>query len=195
MKHTRRDFLLWLGRGAGALGLGLMAGRILLADRSGAEYVQPHHRFGWQIDPSLCRQCGRCETACLRKPSAVKAVNDQDHCSRCVVCHGHILNANTPSDKIDAAERVCPRDALVRRSLDGTPDGYFSYTVDPDRCTGCGRCVALCGRLGRGSLFLVVRPDLCLGCQECAVARACPHGAVQRVPLLPAAARREDLPA
>lgn len=39
------------------------------------------------------------------------------------------------------AARVCPRGAVVRRQ-DGPYAG--TWTVDAERCTGCGMCVRVC---------------------------------------------------
>jgi len=70
--------------------------------------------------------------------------------------------------------------------LFGGLDGAYTYIIDPDKCTGCGQCARQCNLHGSRSMFTVIRPDLCLGCNECAIARVCPHHAVERVPLYPA---------
>lgn len=51
--------------------------------------------------------------------------------------------------------------------------------IDPDRCTGCGRCVAACRERcitlevsGYRKYALLVRPRHCTGCGACVV--ACP---------------------
>jgi electron transport complex protein RnfB len=183
---ARRKFLLWTLRGACFAGLAGVAGRILGPPQSDAPFVQPPHRFGWQIQPEKCQYCGLCATACVRRPSAVKAVNDQKKCSNCVVCYGHIFEKRIESSKIDSqGTRVCPQHAVERKNYCGGLDGYYLYGINHDHCIGCGACVAECNRHGTKSMFLLIRPDLCLGCNECAIALICPHKAIQRVPLFP----------
>ncbi len=175
-----------LGRAFGATALSAVAARVLRGGSPDAEFIQPPHRYGWQINPERCTFCNRCETACVRSPSAVKAVNDQKKCSNCVACYGHLRDLRTPSHLIATTEDlVCPHRAVLRSELFGGMDGAYLYTIDADRCTGCAECARLCNRLGSRSMFMVIRPDLCLGCNDCAIARACPSGAVERVPLFP----------
>ncbi len=182
----RRKFLLWTLRGTCFAGLAGVTGRILGTHQPDAPFVQPPHRFGWQIQPEKCTYCGLCATACVRRPSAVKAVNDQKKCSNCVVCYGHIFEKRIDSSKIDShGTRVCPQDAVERKNYCGGLDGYYLYGINHERCIGCAACVAECNRYGTKSMFLLIRPDLCLGCNECAIARVCPHQAIQRVPLFP----------
>jgi len=183
---TRRNFLRLVGRGLGATALGAVAGRVLLGGRADAEFIQPPHGYGWQIDPDICTFCGLCETACVRQPSAVKAVNDQKKCANCVVCYGHIYDRNLPSERIDRdGRRVCPYDAVRRTRLTGGLDGAYLYTIGCDHCTGCAKCALECNRHGTKSMFLIIRPDLCLGCNDCSIARVCEPGAVERVPVYP----------
>jgi len=171
-----------LGRGFGAAALGAVAGRVLWGGRDDEEYIQPPHRYGWQINPDKCTYCGLCATACVRAPSAVKAVNDQKKCSNCVVCYGHIHDRDLPSDRIDRdGRRVCPRDAVCRAALAGGLDGAYLYTVKCEQCDGCGKCALECNLHGSRSMFLIIRPDLCLGCNDCSIARVCEAGAVERV--------------
>lgn len=146
-------------------------------------FVPQKRRFAWQIDPEKCARCGLCATACVRTPSAVKAMNDQTKCSNCVVCYGHITETKIDSDKIDAeGPRTCPVDAVKRRNFCGGVDGMFVYEQDPSLCFACGRCVDRCNTHGSESMFLLIRPDLCLGCNECSIAKVCPEKAVERVP-------------
>jgi len=183
---SRRQFLLGLGRAVGATALGVVTVRVLKGGNPNADFIQPPHRYGWQINSEKCTFCNRCATACVRLPSAVKAVNDQKKCSNCVACYGHLCDLKTPSRLIATTDKlVCPLNALKRTHLFGGMDGAYLYTIDADLCNGCGRCALQCNVHGNKSLFLVIRPDLCLGCNECAIAQACPSKAVERVPLYP----------
>jgi len=186
MKPTRREFLVRLGRVLGAGALTGVALRVWSGGKQGAEFIQPPHRYGWQINPEACTYCGLCETACVRGPSAVKAVNDQKKCSNCVACYGHLCDLRTPSLLIATTDKlVCPHNAVQRTRFLGGIDGAYTYTIDPNQCTGCAQCARQCNLHGSRSMFLVIRPDLCLGCNECAIARVCPSKAVERVPLYP----------
>ncbi len=56
--------------------------------------------------------------------------------------------------------------------------------IDPERCTGCGRCVAACAphvlslESVRWEKFAVLHdPVHCTGCAECAL--VCPFGAIR----------------
>ncbi len=179
----RKEFL---RRSGHALGLGVLvsiSARLLMKPSDDADFIAQGRRFAWQIDPDKCQSCGLCATSCVRKPSAVKAVNDPKKCSNCVVCYGHITDSKIDSDQIDTAgERVCPVDAVSRKNFSGGVDGMFLYSNDPKRCIGCGRCTKRCNEHGSQSMFLMIRPDLCLGCNECTIAIACPHDAIERVP-------------
>jgi len=159
--------------------------RLLFGSSEKSEFSQPAHRYSWKINPEKCRFCGRCATSCVRSPSAVKAVNDLKKCSYCVACYGHVRDTLAESEKIDAAEGVCPRKAVVRKPLAGGPSGFFTYTIDASKCVGCGSCAKLCNEFGNKSMFLIIRPDLCLVCNQCSIVAACPHGAVERVHMSP----------
>lgn len=182
MSWSRRDFVRLTGHvlgGAALVGIGAR----LFSPAKDAEAPAPTRRYAWQIDPSMCRSCGICETACVRKPSAVKALNDQQRCSNCVVCYGHISDTGIDSAKIDTeGRRVCPHDAVTRKNFCGGLDGMYLYAQDHARCTGCAKCVFACTTHGSRSMFLTIRPDLCLGCNACAIAAACPYDAIMRVP-------------
>ncbi|VGO14476.1 hypothetical protein PDESU_03038 [Pontiella desulfatans] len=179
----RRNHLRIVGQLLGISVLGGAAARIFSPPSEDAEFVAQGRRFAWQIIPGKCRHCGICETACVRKPSAVKALNDPKKCSNCVVCYGHITDTHIDSNKIDSeGDRVCPVNAVTRINFSGGADGMFLYAQDPKRCIGCGKCVKRCNHHGTESMFLAIRPDLCLGCNECAIALACPHDAIERIP-------------
>jgi len=185
MAVKRREFLKKMGQVAGLTVIGGTAARLLLSkDDPDATYIQPKNRFAWQIDPDKCRYCGICKTACVRQPSAVKAVNDQKKCSYCVVCYGHISNHGLASDEIvSKGKLICPLNAVKRENYCGGLDGYYLYSIDHDVCDGCGECVKQCCTLGSESMFLTIRPDLCLGCNQCSIATACPHNAILREPI------------
>jgi electron transport complex protein RnfB len=193
MKQSRRDHLKIAGNLLGVATLGGIATRIFSPPSEEAEFVAQGRRFAWQIDPDKCQSCGLCATSCVRKPSAVKAVNDPKKCSNCVVCYGHITSTKIDSDKIDSeGERVCPVDAVKRTNFSGGVNGMFLYAQDPKLCIACGRCTNRCNEHGSQSMFLVIRPDLCLGCNECTIATACPHNAIERIPREPVDDYRGD---
>ncbi len=183
-KHTfdRRNFIRIAGRTACAFALGGIAFRLTGTKKADAGSSSTLPRNAWRINPGKCTHCGNCSTACVRRPSAVKAVNDQKTCSFCVVCYGHISNHDIASEKIQAeGKSICPRNAVKRRNYSGGLDGYFIYSVDDKKCIGCAKCVKECNQLGSKSMFLVIRPDLCLGCNRCEIAARCPSGAVESV--------------
>jgi len=132
----------------------------------------------WQLDPEKCVQCGRCATACVLTPSAVKCVHAYDVCGYCDLCGGY----HQPTVKVTdtaAENRLCPTDAIRRTFVE---DPYYEYSIVEELCIGCGKCVKGCGSFGNGSLFLQVRHDRCVNCNECSIARVCPAGAYRRVP-------------
>lgn len=189
----RRNYLRLGGQLFGAAALGAAAARIFSPPKEDAEFIAQGRRFAWQIDPEKCLYCGICETACVRKPSAVKALNDQKKCSNCVVCYGHISDSHIESERIDSdGARVCPYDAVDRENFSGGVDGMFLYAHNQANCVGCAKCVKRCNEHGTKSMFLVIRPDLCLGCNECAIAVACPHDAIERIPREPVDDYRGD---
>ena len=180
-KIDRRSFFRKAGRVACGLALGGIAYRII-SKQFNPDEAGPLSRFVWQIDPEKCTFCGKCQTACIRTPSAVKAVNDQKKCSNCVVCHGHISNKNIPSDKIMIEGiRICEQDAVTRENYSGGNDGYFIYDIDDEKCIACGKCAKECNEVGSKSMFLIIRPDLCLTCNSCDIAKICPEDAIDRL--------------
>lgn len=182
MKLDRRTFIQFGGQWIGTAVLGGAAWRVFSGADPEADFRQPKGPYVWRINLDRCTFCGKCETACVRKPSAVKAVNDPVKCSYCVACYGHLSDLTVSSDHIDdQGRRVCPYDAVRREEFCGGQDGYHHYTIDPDRCTACGLCTKRCNDLGTKSMFLVIRPDLCIGCNRCSIAAVCPDHAIERV--------------
>ena len=180
MNTTRRRFIRFGGQFIGVFALSGAGWRIFTGSDPDAVFSQPKGPYVWRINPEKCTSCGLCETACVRKPSAVKAVNDQKKCSYCVACYGHLADLTISSELIlSHGKRVCPYDAVIRREYTGGKDGYHIYTIDDAKCTGCGKCTKRCNNLGTKSMFLILRPDLCLGCNRCAIAAICPEGAVE----------------
>lgn len=176
----RRKFLVNLGRAACGIAIGGVAYK-LVGQTLQAEGAVPKTRHAWAINTAKCTACGICETACVRTPSAVKAVNDQQRCSNCVVCYGHISTTEIDSEKImSEGPRVCKYDAVVRQAFQ-KDDGFFVYSIDDNKCTACGKCVLRCGVKGSKSMFLIIRPDLCLGCNSCNIAAKCPSQAIEKV--------------
>ncbi|HOZ48306.1 MAG TPA: 4Fe-4S dicluster domain-containing protein [Candidatus Hydrogenedentes bacterium] len=161
----RRDFLRAAAVAAGA-GLGWRAA----SPKPGA--------MVWQIDPQTCVQCGRCATNCVLNPSAVKCVHSFQICGYCDLCGGY-LQPGAKTRDTGAESQLCPVSAITRTFVE---DPYFEYTIDEDRCVGCGKCVKGCALFGNGSLYLQVQQDLCVHCNECAIARDCPADAFRQVP-------------
>ncbi len=180
MHPGRRKFIQFGGQWIASAVLGAAAWRVFSGADPHAEFRQPRGPYVWRINLDKCTFCGKCETSCVRIPSAVKAVNDPVKCSYCVACYGHLANLTIASDRI-ATEglRVCPYDAVRRKEFSGGKDGYHLYSIDQDRCTACGICAKRCNELGTKSMFLIIRPDLCLACNRCSIAEVCPEHAIE----------------
>jgi Na+-translocating ferredoxin:NAD+ oxidoreductase subunit B len=186
MNSGRRRFIRFGGQLIGSAVLGGTAWRVFSGADPDAEFAQPKLPYVWRINPDKCTFCGLCETACVRQPSAVKAVNDQMKCSYCVACYGQLSELTISSDLIDShGKRVCPYDAVRRKEFSGGKEGYHLYTIAQDLCTACGKCTKRCNELGTKSMFLLIRPDLCIGCNRCAIAAACPEDAIELVHCYP----------
>ncbi|MEI7767343.1 MAG: 4Fe-4S binding protein [Phycisphaerae bacterium] len=167
---SRREFMHWILRGAALVtiagGAGYLATRT--ARLQGAQV--------WQIAPRRCIRCGRCASACVKTPSAVKCVHAFSACGYCNICSGYF----TPKPEqfnTGAENQLCPVNAIVRKSVE---DPYYAYTIDWDRCIGCGRCVQGCQDYGNGSLYLQISHAECQQCNQCAIATQCPAGAISR---------------
>jgi electron transport complex protein RnfB len=171
-RMTRRDFLRVCTGSAG-----LMAGSVAAVGAIGGRFSREEQV--WQLDPDKCVQCGRCATACVLSPSAVKCVHAFDVCGYCNLCGGYHQPKVKETDTA-AENQLCPTAAIRRTYIEGP---YYEYTIAEDLCIGCAKCVKGCTAFGNGSLYLQVRHDRCLNCNECAIAKTCPSGAFRRVPV------------
>jgi electron transport complex protein RnfB len=174
----RRGFLVALARGAALGALAATAGGLVWKRRTAAADEQLGTR--WQIDPYLCNQCGRCATACILTPSAVKCVHAFDLCSYCDLCLGY-FEPGVPSEQRSAGaeNEQCPAGAIKRTFIEHP---YYEYQIDENLCFGCAKCVKGCLAQGNGSLFLQINHKLCKNCNDCQIAEQCPTQAIQRVP-------------
>ena len=191
----RRQFLQRTGQAACAAALGGTAA--VLGQRACA-------RDAWVIAPSRCvnirlgvtgadQVCEHCADSCVLPLSAVRAVNDHSVCGRCCICPAYFdVRSPTGSDGLPS-KKLCPRNA-IQRTVIGDVDpydplnNYYEYTIDEERCNGCGRCVMECkDPAGLGSIRLEVCYDRCLHCNQCTIAQACPEDAYVREGPEPAA--------
>jgi len=170
----RRGFLGTGVRVAGAVGLGGVAGLLVVRRGQAEDYV-------WQIDPDKCVACDKCQILCVLDTSAVKCVQCFPLCGYCDVCTGYF--PTTDFELNTAAEnQLCPTGAIVRTFIeDQAGVRYFEYTIEEALCVGCAKCVKGC-ELMNGSLYMQVRHDLCVSCNECAIAVGCHTQAFYRVP-------------
>lgn len=166
MGMDRREFCRHIGRGA--LLTALLGGGGLLLRRAVRGGI-------YQIDPEKCRSgdCGLCKVNCVRKPSAVKAVNDFEACGYCVYCYGYFPD----NPEKDPKARVCPTGALKRKKVG---EFEYEYVVNEAECVGCGLCVLRCREHGHASLSLQVRGRLCRECNHCEISARCPNQAIAR---------------
>jgi electron transport complex protein RnfB len=167
---NRRGFLIAGLRDAALLAMGTAAGLLGMREAKA--------RTVWQIDPTLCTQCGQCATECVMEPSAVKAIHAFAMCGYCELCLGEFIPQ--PNGLNTGAENLqCPTGAIKRSYVE---DPYYQYPIDETLCIGCSKCVKGCVSFGNGSLYLQVWHDRCLHCDECSIAAGCPSQAFVRVP-------------
>jgi len=173
-KPTRRGFL---RKGGLAVGLAAVGGVTVAAGARGRR-----DGYVWQIDPEACIRCQNCATECVLEPSAVKCVHDFRICGYCDLCFGYFAPGFEPETGVErpaAESQLCPVGAIHRKWVEGP---HYEYSIDPELCIGCAKCVEGCDNFGNGALFLQVMHDRCLNCNECAIAAACPADAFRRVP-------------
>jgi electron transport complex protein RnfB len=170
---TRKKFLRMCGSIAAGTAVAALSGVLL------RRIFRKEASCFWQIDPSKCTFCGRCETHCVLPVSAVKCIHANRVCGYCDLCGGY-YRTNAKELNTAAENLRCPTGAIKRAYVE---DPYFEYTIDERLCNGCGKCAKGCNSFGNGSLYLQVKQDLCKNCNECTIAKACPSGALQRVPL------------
>jgi electron transport complex protein RnfB len=180
-RTTRRQFIDRSFRIIGFAGLGGAAG--LLIHRSAtADTV-------FQVDPGKCTACDLCRTGCVLSHSAVKAVNEFDKCGYCQLCPAYYDVASMPDERGIPTGKVCPRDALIRKIVgkvdeEDPNNNYYEYTVDEEKCDGCGKCVKACkAPAGNGSLRLEISYNNCLECNSCSIQVVCPDDAIVRIPV------------
>lgn len=170
MKISRRDLLkngVWYTGLLGiAGGLGVAAGK-------------DEQATVWQLDPDKCISCGKCSSACVLSPSAVKCIHAYSMCGYCKLCTG-FFEPDPNALNTGAENQLCPTGAIKRTYIE---DPYYEYVIDEKLCIGCGICVKGCTAFGNGSLFMQVRHDRCLNCNQCAIATQCPADAYERVPV------------
>lgn len=165
---NRRDFINTAARGACLLAVGGVIARVATSTQDA--------RGEWVIDSAACQACGKCATHCVRKKSAVICRNDFVNCGQCTYCYGYEVASDDAFAPIDL---VCPTGAIIRTPIhivneeEGVDDYRYQYTIDEDKCTGCGKCVKRCKDRGNKTLHLVVRQDKCDGCNQCTIARSC----------------------
>lgn len=169
----RREFLRTCGSLIAGGSLAALGG--VLASKTSAKEGD----MMWQIDHEICLQCGRCETECVMRVSAVKCFHANQVCGYCDLCGGYyregVQQLNTAAENL-----MCPTGAIQRKFIE---EPYFEYTIDEDLCNGCGKCVKGCSSFGNGSLFLQIQQERCLQCNECSIAKVCVSGAIKRVPV------------
>lgn len=187
---NRRDAIGRVLRGAVAVSLGGTA--VHLTRKAEGQFV-------WQVDATRCINsglgdvgsdiCALCTSECVVTQSAVRAVNDFSLCGRCYICPAYYNVTSAVDAEGLPSEKLCPRDAIERAPIgwvdpEDPANNFYEYTIDEDKCDGCGICVMGCKEpAGLGSIYLRVRHDRCVDCNRCAIATACPEDAVTQLPV------------
>ena len=171
---NRREFIRDGARGAGVVGLAVVVGSMVPKGAKSRDRV-------WQINPHKCTECGRCETHCVVKPSAVKSVHVPSLCGYCDLCTAYFKPEPFALNK-GAENHMCPTDAILRKHVGEPGSPYFEYEVKEEQCVGCAKCVDGCRTYGNGSMQLQIRHDICVDCDSCSIAMACPSDAFIKVP-------------
>ncbi|MBU0638994.1 MAG: hypothetical protein KKB50_09030 [Planctomycetes bacterium] len=186
---TRREMLGHAARGAALLGLGGTATYLIVkADRKGVWYLDINRCINSRLGATGVPVCEKCATECVLSLSAIRAVNDHAKCGRCYICPGYFNVTSAVDEDGLPSEKLCPRDAISRTPIgevdpNDPANNYYEYTIDEQRCNGCGKCVMGCKEpAGLSSIRLEVRHDLCLACNRCTIASACPEDAYEHRP-------------
>jgi electron transport complex protein RnfB len=153
----------------------------------------------WQVNASRCANsrlgevgveaCNLCTSSCVVSLSAVRAVNEHAKCGRCSICPAYFDISSAVDERGLPSAKLCPRDAITRKAIgkqdpEDPSNNFYEYTIDEEKCDGCGRCVMKCKEpLGLGSITLRVRYDRCVNCNNCAISVSCPKQALERLPL------------
>ena len=169
--ESRRDFIRDGARGAAVVGLVFTVGGILSKGLTARERV-------WQINPHKCTECGKCETECVVKPSAVKSVHSYGLCGYCDLCTAYFKPEPFELNK-GAENHMCPTDAITRNHVEGP---YYEYHINNEYCVGCAKCVDGGRTYGNGSMHLQIQHDICVDCDSCSIDVACPSNAFVKVP-------------
>lgn len=144
--------------------------RALLFGRVPAAPLPPAFRPPWgKPEPEFLAACTRCD-ACVHACPEQVLVRDADglprfdaHAGECTFCGDCVaacgsgafdpardppwtLVADVVGTCLSAQGVVCAscRDACPASAIHVPPGARGSATVDPEACTGCGACVALC---------------------------------------------------
>lgn len=172
---------------------------LALAGGAGFLVRKAHGQVVWQVNASKCvnsrlgevgvEACTLCTSSCVVSLSAVRAVNEYSKCGRCNICPAYFNIASAVDEKGLPSEKLCPRDAITRKAIgkidpEDPSNNFYEYSIDEEKCDGCGRCVMKCKEpLGLGSITLRVRYDRCVNCNNCAISISCPKSALEQIPL------------
>lgn len=91
-----------------------------------------------KVDPSLCKACGQCEAVCPNKLISIKplARHTDVLCSSADNGKNTKLSCKNGCIGCKICEKKCPNGAITVTD--------FHASIDYDKCTDCGTCVAAC---------------------------------------------------